>query len=67
MCKEGWCVGLGQERGCLCEGGGTVWIALKEGGIEKREGETKIFKMGNKEWVFNKKRMLEPPYKLWLT
>ena len=23
ICKEGWCVGLGQEGGCLCDGGGS--------------------------------------------
>ena len=31
MCKEGWCVGLGKEGVCLCEGGGTIWNTLKGG------------------------------------
>ena len=42
MCKEGWCVGLGQEWGSLHEGGEIVWNTLKLGGIEKKEVETKI-------------------------
>ena len=33
MCKEGWCVELGQE-GCR-RVGGTLWNALKMGGTEK--------------------------------
>ena len=24
MCKEGWCVGLGQEGGCMCAGRGKL-------------------------------------------
>ena len=40
MCKEGWCVRLGQEG--LCEGGGTVLNTLKGGGTEKKGEETKI-------------------------
>ena len=46
MCKEGWCVKLGQEG--LCEGGGTVWNTLKGGGKEKWRRETKILKKGGK-------------------
>ena len=29
MCKEGWCVGLGQEGGSLREGGGNCLKYLK--------------------------------------
>ena len=47
MCKEGWCVGLGQE-GVAWGWGGTVWNTLKESGTEKRGGETKILKMEGK-------------------
>ena len=39
MCKKGWCVGLGQEGGCM-RVGGTVLNTLKGGGTEKRGGET---------------------------
>ena len=46
MCKKGWCVGLGQEGGCLRVGGGTTWNTLKGVEIEKRGGETKILKWG---------------------
>ena len=38
ICKEGWCFGLEQERGCLREGGWTVWNTLKGGGTEKTGG-----------------------------
>ena len=31
--------------------GGTVWNTLKEGGTEKRGGETKILKRGGGSWV----------------
>ena len=48
MCKESWCVGLGQEGGSLREGGwvggGIVWSTFKGGVIEKRTVETKILK-----------------------
>ena len=44
MCKEGWCVGLGQEGGFLREGAGNYLKYLKRGGAEKRGGETKILK-----------------------
>ena len=37
ICKEGKCVGLGQERACLHEVGGNT---LKGGGIEKKGWET---------------------------
>ena len=50
MCKEGWCVGLGQEWGrffCV-RVGGVVWNTLKEGEIEKRVVKTKILKRGCK-------------------
>ena len=37
MCKEGWCVGLGQEG--LSEGGESIWNTLK--GVEQKRGEEK--------------------------
>ena len=40
MCKEGWCVGLGQEG--LSEGGGKYLKYIKRSGTEKRGGETNI-------------------------
>ena len=46
MCKEGWCIELGQV-GDAC-GWGTVWNTLKGGATEKRWGETKILKRGGK-------------------
>ena len=36
MCKEGWCVGLGQEG--VAWGGGTVWNTLKVGGTDFKKG-----------------------------
>ena len=56
MCNEVRCAGLGKERDCLREGGGTVWNTLKGGRIEKRGSETKSLKrMGGGErgasWV----------------
>ena len=39
MCKEGWCVRLGQ-------GGGNFLKYLKRGGTENREGKTNILKRG---------------------
>ena len=44
MCKESWCVGLGQEGGSLREGGGDCLKYLQRGWIEKRRVETKILK-----------------------
>ena len=41
ICKEGWCIGLGQKEGSLRESGVIVWNTLKVGGIEKRAIETK--------------------------
>ena len=46
ICKIRWCVGLGQERVCLHEGGGNCMKYLKRGRIEKRGGETKNLKWG---------------------
>ena len=43
MCKEGWCVRLGQSG--VAWGGGTIWNILKGSGTEKRGGETIILKM----------------------
>ena len=48
MCKEGWCVRLGQEGGSLCKGGELSEIVLKEGGIEKRGVEAKMLKREGK-------------------
>ena len=51
MCKEGWCVRLGQEGVAW---GGELWNTLEGGGTEKRGGETKILKgvaSCAKEWV----------------
>ena len=50
ICKICWCVGLGQERGCLHEGGGNCMKYLKRGRIGKRGGETKNLKWG-KSWI----------------
>ena len=49
MCKEGWCVELGQEGVAWGWGGGTVWNTLKGGGKEKSGGETKILKGGQEQ------------------
>ena len=46
MCKESWCVGLGQAVAVRVEG--TVSNTLKGGGAEKRGGETNILKRGGK-------------------
>ena len=66
MCKEGWCVGLGQEE-VAWGWGGTVWNTLKEGGSEKAEGEIKILKRrgqaGSRTGCL-KKGGLEPPHDL---
>ena len=65
MCKEDWCVGLGQERvawGYV----GTVWNTLK--GVEQKweEGKQRFLKRGDKlgQGVGALKGGLEPPYKL---
>ena len=50
--------------------GGTVWNTLKGGRTEKRGGETKILKRGDKlgQGVGALKRgELEPPYELSIT
>ena len=64
MCKEGWCVELGQEG---VSWGGTVWNTLKRGGTEKTGEETKILKGGGQAGSRGgciKKKGLESPYKL---
>ena len=69
MCKEGSCVKLGQE-GVAPWWGGAVWNTLKGSRTEKRGGETKILKRGDKlgQGVGALKRgELEPPYELWIT
>ena len=43
MCKEGWCVGLGQDR-VAWGWGGAVWNTLKGGGTEKKGKGNKDFK-----------------------
>ena len=45
MCKEGWCIGLGQVG--VAWGRGTVWNTLKGGAAEKRGVETEILKKGS--------------------
>ena len=42
VCKEGCCVGLGQEGGFLRKDGGTVWNTINVGGIGKSEGKQKF-------------------------
>ena len=44
-CKEGWCLGLGQEGGCLCEGVRNClkylkmgWNGLGQGCLKKGAG-----------------------------
>ena len=46
MCKEVWCVGLGQKG--LHDGERNRLNYLKGGGTEKRGRETKILKRGRK-------------------
>ena len=53
MCKEGWCVELGQEGGSLREGGGILWNTLKRSGTEKRGVEMRIFKRGSKTYYMS--------------
>ena len=70
ICKEGWFVGLvaGARGGCV-KVGETVWITLKGGVTEKREGETKVLKSGSKlDQVLGalKRGGLETLYKLCL-
>ena len=52
MCKEGWCVGLGQEGSCLCEGNCLEY--LKRGGIEKEgvAGSKKLWSRVTRYLVF---------------
>ena len=40
MCKEGWCVGLGQEGGCLSEAGGEQ-SEIPQKGVEQKIEEGK--------------------------
>ena len=42
--KEGWCVGLGQEGGSLCETGGNCLKYLKRGWSRKEGGGNKHLK-----------------------
>ena len=51
MCKESWCVKLGQEGVVCVRVVGSVCSTLKGGGIEKRGGETKIPKKEGATWV----------------
>ena len=51
MCKEGWCVRLGQEGGSLCKGGGIVWNCLKRGWNRKEGSGSKNVKKGRKAWL----------------
>ena len=68
MCKEGSCVGLGQEGVVYVRVGETLWNTLKGVQIEKKGGETKILKGEGKlaQGVGTLERGgLEPSYKLW--
>ena len=53
----------------MCDGGGSCLKYLKDGGTEKKGGETKIFKkrgqVGSRGGSL-KKRGLELPYELWM-
>ena len=46
MCMEGRSVGLGQERGCLREGGGNCLKYLQSGWNRKEERVSKDFEKG---------------------
>ena len=46
MCKEGCCVGLGQEGGYLGESGRIVWNILKRGWNRREEWKQKFLKVG---------------------
>ena len=72
MCKEGWCVGLGQDR-VAWGWGGAVWNTLKGGGTEKKGKGNKDFKkqggggggkLGQGVTVLKRRGGLEPPYEL---
>ena len=51
MCKEGWCVGLGQEGGSLRESGGNCLKYLKRGWNRKEGRGNKDFKKGGGGWI----------------
>ena len=44
MCKEGWCVRLGQEGGCLRERGGNCMKYFKSGWNRRKGSGNKDFK-----------------------
>ena len=48
MCKEDWCVQLGQEDGCLREGGWNCLKYFKRGWNRKEGRGTKILRSGGK-------------------
>ena len=65
MCKEDWCVKLGQEGGSLCEGGRNCLKYVKRGSDGKQGSRNKnLNKRGparlRSGWL--KKEGLEPPY-----
>ena len=68
MCDEGWCVGSGQERGCLREGWVNFLKYLKRG-WNRKEGRGNKIKKGGDNFCQGvgalKRRRLEPPYELW--
>ena len=67
MCKRGWCVGLGQEEGCLRESGGNCLKYLKKGWDRKEGRRNKNFKNGSKlgqEVDVLKRGRLQPTYEL---
>ena len=51
MCKEGWCMRLGQEGGSLCKGGGIFWNCLKRWWNRKEGSVNKNVKKGRKAWL----------------
>ena len=59
MCKEGWCVGLGQEE--VVRGWGEL---LKGGGTGEEKKDFKKERQAGSRGGCLKKGGLEPPYKL---
>ena len=69
MCKDGWCVKLGQD--VVREGVGNCLKYLRRGWKGKEGRENIDFKKGGgklDQWVGAlKKGGLEPPYELWIS
>ena len=77
MCKEGWCVGFGQEGafstyGFLCGGGGNCLKYFKGGWNKKEWSGSKKFKSGRsgkaglRGACLKKGEGMEPLYELWV-